>query len=145
MGKLKEIQINRFDGGIAFDERMASANQFSKSLNFDIFKKPSTLSPIRGIESDEGFDSVSDGIKQYDLGSFGSNSSGSIVYAFGRKTSSNTGVKLYSKFATGANWTEVTGLISDVSQPMEQTAGSPVPGTSIITTVTSGGESLLWG
>lgn len=125
---------------MAFDNRMAKSNQFSKSINFDIFKKPSTLSPVRGIEADESYADDADAIRDYDLGSFGQSFAGGTVYAFGRKTGA-TGVKMFSKSPTSTNWTAETA--TDASA-VESTTGCPVPGTNVLTTFNSSGSDVKW-
>lgn len=143
MGKVKQILINRYDGGIAFDTRNAAASQYSTSLNFDIFKKPSTLSPIRGIESDQAY-SGAGGFKAYKAAAFGGSFAGGIVYAWARKTTSDTGVKLWEKSPTDANWAPSQFLISDVSTDIEATSGCPVPGAQIVWNSDTSGGLMGW-
>lgn len=139
MGKIKEITIKRFDGGMAYDDRQAAANQHSRAINFDIYKKPSTLYPIRGIESDQDY-SGANGAKAYDIGSFGSSFTANSIYGFGRKSGA-TGTKMFTKSPTASSWSAMNAADGSAA---ETATGCPVPGTGVITTFDSSGSNVLW-
>jgi hypothetical protein len=136
--KIKSIQINRFDGGKAFDKRLAGSNEFGASENYDVRSTPSLLTPVRDYESDEGYDGDADGIKTSDLALFAIPLGGQ-VYAIGRKND-GTGRKIYRKSINDSEWVDFTA--SDGSDA-ESSSGSAVPGF-FIQQFDSSGQSIYW-
>ena len=135
--QIKEITFNRFDGGKAFEKRDTLANQFSKSLNFDIHASPAVLTPVRDYEADEGYNGSSTGIRASDIAAFGM--IGSTIYGIGRKND-GTGRKIYQKAISSSTWLPYTA--SDGSA-VEAADGSAVPGF-FIRNFTTNGSSLNW-
>lgn len=137
--RTKEIVFNRFDGGKALDNRLALSNEFSKSLNFDIYSKPSLLIPVRAYEADQSYNGSSTGIKASDLACFGQGTGTSQVFAIGRKND-GTGRKIYNKTITGSEW---TALDASDGSAAEASDGCAVPGF-FVPQVTSNGSTLYW-
>lgn len=138
MGKVKQILINRFDGGRAFDPREATVNQFAESLNFDTYQLPSTLVPIRGTEADEGYSGSSTGVKAAKIKSIGVATSGATIYGVGNKTD-GTGLKFYTKSITASEWSALTytGLTP------ESGSVTPVDSFTLVHEGNSGG-TIIW-
>lgn len=132
-----QTKFNRFDGGKAYDKRSGASNQFGSSLNFDIRSVPTLLTPVRDYEADEGYNSVTNGIKASDLTGFGA--IGNSIYAMGKKND-GTGRKMYTKSPSNSEWSDVTDALS---ADVESNDGCPLPGF-IIRQFSSSGESVLW-
>lgn len=52
--KILEVNINRFDGGIADDTLQALSNEFALTKHLDIFTKKNRLIPYRAMEAEAG-------------------------------------------------------------------------------------------
>lgn len=104
MGKLVEIEVRRFDGGISDSTRKPSSSQFQKSKHFDIFTDPYKLTPYRSLEADTNDGSTSTGMKQYYVQDFVYHSASSKLYGLGQNASANTKI-VYKEDATTGNWT----------------------------------------
>lgn len=135
---IKELRKNRFDGGKVFDDRQLSASGFASSINFDIHETPSTLTPVRSYEADEGYNSDTDGIKPAVIRVIGQVGT-STLYGVGYKIN-GTGRKLYKKSIADSEWTAVNGGDGNAA---ESATGCPVPGF-YIEQFNSSGEGLHW-
>ena len=51
MGKIKQIKINNFDGGVTRDLRVQSTNKFKISKNFDNYSDSKRLIPLNALTS----------------------------------------------------------------------------------------------
>lgn len=135
---IKEIKVNRFDGGKAYDKRLAGANEFGASINFDIHSYPSLLTPVRDYEDEETYNGVSEGIKASDIACFGQVGN-STVYGIGRKND-GTGRKIYNKTITASTWLETNASSGAVA---ESSTGCALPGF-FIEQRNSSNSSLYW-
>lgn len=117
MGKILDLKINRWDGGIEDSSRGPIRNGSAAISHFDIFSNPYKMSPQRGTSSEASTVSVSD-LKSYDLRHFKLGSNGKM-YALGKngsgfpqimqKTDPTTGTWSAPATSTG-NATRITGL-----------------------------------
>ena len=65
MGKLIEIKLNNFSGGVSDDPREENATKFQITKHFDAFSQPNRLTPYRSLEADTNDGSTATGMKQY--------------------------------------------------------------------------------
>lgn len=79
---IKEIVIDRFDGGISNDVRQQLKNEFAVASMFDIWSNPARLTPIRSLEEDTN----SDAIEAYDVRDFWVGQEDGNFYALGRQS-----------------------------------------------------------
>ncbi len=96
MGKIKEITINRFDGGISNDKRSKSSNKFAMARHFDTFTYPHKLVPNTGWE--EKATGATDIVKFV----FADRSGTQTLYGFDR----TSGGKCQVKYWNGTGWVE---------------------------------------
>jgi len=104
MGKLREITINNFSGGISCDSSEQDLTKCNLVKHFDIFTSKHKLIPYRDMEADES--DGNGGIKANDLRQFQLGLDGKL-YALGDNESSKT--EIYSKAnPTTGNWAAET-------------------------------------
>ena len=84
---IKEITIERFDGGISDDIRQNTSNSFALSQHFDIFS-PNKLKPYRGHVDDGIVDT--EGIQNFLY-------YGSKMYGYGNLSAANERTKIFEK------------------------------------------------
>lgn len=100
----KELIINRFDGGIADDNREQLSNTCTITKHFDIHSNPFRLTPYRSTEADTNDGSTSTGMKQYNVYHFQLGSDDKL-YGLGRQSGFDR-PKIVSKAdPTTGNWT----------------------------------------
>jgi len=104
MGKIQEIKVNNFSGGIADSPRKPSASEFIISKHFDIHTDPMKLVPYRSLEADTNDGSTATGMKQYAVKDFLYASASSKLYGLGQNASGYPKV-VYKADATTGNWT----------------------------------------
>lgn len=101
----KEIIIQRFDGGIADDNRQQTINSFTITKHFDIYSNPFRLTPYRSTEADTDDGSTSTGMKQYDVRHFQLSTISGKLYGLGRQSAVDR-PKIVSKAdPTSGAWT----------------------------------------
>ena len=101
MGKIFELKINRFDGGISDDSREPKGNAGALCKHFDIFSNPYRLTPYRSMEAESSTVSVAD-LKTYDLLHFQLGSNGK-KFALGKSADGYPQILQKTDPTTG-NW-----------------------------------------
>jgi hypothetical protein len=104
MGKLIEIKINNFSGGVSDSPREENATKFQVSKHFDVFSDPTRLVPYRSLEQDTNDGSTADGMKQYVVKDFLYASASAKLYGLGQTGAGLTKI-VYKADATSGNWT----------------------------------------
>ena len=108
MGTRKTIELSRFDGGIAGDNREPSGSKCKMVRHFDIFTSPYRLIPYRSTEADTSTNvSATDG-KQYDINDFQLGTDGK-VYALGKVVATGYPKVVKKTVPTTGNWLSSAG------------------------------------
>ncbi len=107
-----EIKVTDFNGGIADDIRLATANSFAITKHFDIFSNPKRLTPYRSLEADTNDGSTSTGMKQYLVRDFVYASASAKLYGLGQNATGKTKIVQKADATTG-NWSLPTSSEGD--------------------------------
>lgn len=156
---IKEILIDRFDGGISDDPRAQVKNQFVVSSAFDIWSNPNRLTPNRSFEDDQD-DGVTaaTGMKQYGVRDFWPSFIDGRLYGLGNQASFSRPKIFYKTDPGGTNtWTLpassegsaglIRGCFFEWAGSFWMFSGSTnvsscIPGTSFTNTVASVGQTI---
>jgi hypothetical protein len=104
MGKVIELKVNNFSGGVSDDPREDNATKFQVAKHFDIFSQPNRLVPYRSLEADTHDGSTATGMKQYVVRDFLYASASAKLYGLGQTAGGLTKI-VYKADATTGNWT----------------------------------------
>lgn len=103
MGKIFEVKIKDFSGGISDSPRSQVSNACSLLKHFDIFSDNNRLTPFRSTEADTNDGTGATGLKQYDVRHFQLGLDGKL-YGLGKTAAGYP--KIVSKAdPTTGNWT----------------------------------------
>lgn len=103
MGQIREITINRFDGGISTDEREPAMNKCNLVTHFDIFTSPHKLIPYRDTTADEHDGIGATGMKARDARHFQLGLDGKL-YALTKVVATGVAEVCSKADPTSGNW-----------------------------------------